>query len=112
MSSSGDTVPGALPSAVGVDASQLDSLGLSEMHSPLDHSPMFRLDPDPEPDTPAPGTPPLSALGLEVMPTPHCTDSPTSLVDSGVPCMDFLPTSSPGSAWSCSTEVSDQSCRL
>ena len=93
MSSSGDTTPDALPSTVGTDAFQLDSLGLSEMHSPLIHPPMFRLDSDPEPDTAAPaapGTPRLSVLGLEIMPTPRCMDSPTSSVDSGVPCIDFL----------------------
>ena len=44
MSSSGDTTPDAPPSTMGIDAFLLDSLGLSEMHSPLIHSPMFRLD--------------------------------------------------------------------
>ena len=90
-----------LPSIVETDALHLDSLGLI-------HSPMFRLDSHPELDTPAPGTPPLSVLGLEAMPTPQCVDSPTSSVDSEVPGIDFRQISSPGSAWSCSTDVSDR----
>ena len=79
--------------------------------SPLILSPMFRLDSDPEPDTPAPRTPPLSVLGLEAMPMPQCADSPTSSVDFGMPYIDFRQISSPRSAWSCSTDVSDRSRR-
>ena len=108
MSSSGDIAPGALPSTMGINAFRLDLLGLSKMQSPLIHSPMFRLDRDPEPDT-ALVTPPLSVLGLEAMTTPRCIDSPTSSVDSDVPCIDFLQTSSPRPAWSFSTDVRDRS---
>ena len=93
MSCAEDLTPDALSSPAGIDAFQLDSLGLSEMHSPLYYSPMFRLDSDPEPDSPTPSAPPLSALGLEAMPTPQCIASPTSSVDSSVPCLDFLQTS-------------------
>ena len=111
MSSADDPIPDALNSLAGVDAFQLDSLGFSEMHSPLYHSPMFRLDSNPEPDAPTLGAPPLGALGLGAMPTPQCIASPTSSVDYGVPCLDFLHTSSPGSLWSCSNHVSDRSRR-
>ena len=85
-----DPVLDALNSPAGADDFHLDSLGLSEMHSPVDHSPMFRLDFDVEPDIPTPGTPPLRALGLEAIPTPQCTTSPTSSVDSGARCLDFF----------------------
>ena len=53
------------------NALHLGFLGLCEMHNPLVHWLMFRLDSDPEPDTPAPRTPCLNALGLEAMPTPQ-----------------------------------------
>ena len=111
MPSSDDTAADSLPPDGESDALHQDSLGLCEMHSPLIHSPMFRLDSDPEPDTPEPRTLPLNALGLEAMPTPRCDGSPSSSVDSGMPHMDFLQLSSPGSAWSCSTDVSDRSRR-
>ena len=111
MSSSDDTATVALPLVGESDALHFDSLGLCEMYSPLVHSPMFLLDSDPESDTPAPHTPPQNALGLEAMPTSRCVDSPSSSVDSGMPHMDFLQLSSPCSAWSCSTDVSDWSRR-
>ena len=98
MSSSDATATDALPLVGECDALHLDTLGFCEMHSPLVHSPMFRLDSDPEPGTPAPRTPPLNALGLEAMPTPQCVDSPSSSVDSGMSHMDFLRFSSLGSA--------------
>ena len=72
MSSSGGTVADALPQVGESDVLHLNSLGLSETHNPLVPSPMFRLDSDPEPGTPAPRTPPLSALGLEAMPMLQC----------------------------------------
>ena len=111
MCSSDDTVADALPPDGESNALHLDSLGLCEMYSPLIHSLLFRLDSDPEPDTLEFRTPPLNALGLEAMPTPQCNGSPNSSVDSGIPHMDFLRLSSPGSAWSCSTDVSNQSRR-
>ena len=107
MSSLDDTAIDALPPVGESGALHLDSLGLCEMHRPLVHSPMFRLDSDPEPDTPAPRTPPLNALGLEAMPTPRCDDSATLSVNFGMPHRVFLQLSSPGSALSCSTDVSD-----
>ena len=70
MSSSDDTPTDTLPPVGECDALHLDSPGLCEMHSPLVHLPMFWLDSDPELDTLAPRTPPLTAFGLEAMPTP------------------------------------------
>ena len=111
ISSQDDAAADALPPDGECDTLHLDSLRICEMDSRSVHSPMFRLDSKPEPDAPEPHTPPLHALGLEAMAMPRCDGSPSSAVDCGMPHMDFLQLSSPGSVWSCSTDVSDRSCR-
>ena len=88
--------------------SPFGALGLSEMVSPIQCSPLFRLDSDPEHDPPTPRESALRWIGLVAMDNPlHCPSPNSSVAYGPSPLHSRTFGDSPGSAWSCSTEASN-----